>query len=90
MKKERRTRLFIDQFGKPWFAKTVAELRAAVGGGRVYKMYMDRTGGSVNGEGKLSQDRAVHVGYVVGSYWCTEYAIVEQEYAPVELVERPS
>jgi len=55
--------LYLDQYGNRWFARTVAELRAQIGGGRVSKMYIDAKGGETH-----------HVGYVVGQHWCTAYA----------------
>lgn len=55
--------LYLDQYGNRWFARTVAELRAQIGGGgsRVSKMYAERAGGDV------------HTGYVVGPHWCTAF-----------------
>ncbi len=60
--------LYLDQWGNRWFARTVAELRAQIGGGgsRVSKMYSERPGGG-----------DVHTGYVVGAHWCTAFAPVE-------------
>jgi hypothetical protein len=59
-------RLFIDQYGNRIYAKTVRELREKRGGGRVGKMYVDRG------------DKTLHIGYVVGNQWFTEYAPVER------------
>ena len=50
--------LYLDQFGSKYFAATIAELREAVGSGRVGKMYCD-----------LKDGEAVHVGYVIGRHW---------------------
>lgn len=58
--------LYLDQYGDPFWARTLAELREAVGGGRVEKMYVDKKDGST-----------VHCGYVVGDHWCTAYQPVE-------------
>lgn len=58
--------LYVSQSGQHYFARTVAELRATVGGGRVSKMYRDKKDG-----------RTVHVGYVVGRLWLTAYQPVE-------------
>jgi hypothetical protein len=60
--------LYIDQWGSKYWAKTVKELRRAVGmgGSRVAKMYRDKKDG-----------RVVHVGYVVGEHWLTAYRPVE-------------
>lgn len=58
--------LFIDQWGNHWTARTVSELRAKVGGGRVSKMYRDDKSG-----------KRYHVGYVIGRHWCDAYAPVQ-------------
>lgn len=60
--------LFIDQYGQPIWARTVKELRAKVGGGRVSKQYCDKKDG-----------RTVHNGYVVGDRWFTAYRPIEQD-----------
>ena len=56
-------RLYIDQYGSPIWAKTVKELHAKSGGGRISKMYI--------GDG-------VHVGYVVGGRWFSGYVPMNQ------------
>lgn len=63
-------RLFLDQYGNRFFARTVAELRKQIGmgGSRVSRMYCDRKDGTT-----------VAVGYVVGQHWCAEYAPVETQ-----------
>lgn len=66
MKKKQR-RLFIDQYGRTLYVYTIKELRQHVGGS-VSKMYIDKNDGSV-----------VHIGYVVGQYWFTEYQPVERK-----------
>lgn len=53
--------LYLDQFGNRWFARTVRELREAIGGGKVSRMFRDTANGTM------------HVGYVVGQHWCTAY-----------------
>lgn len=58
--------LYLDQFGNKWTASTVAELRRKIGGGRIAKMYADKTDG-----------RTMHTGYVVGQHWCTAFQPVE-------------
>ncbi len=58
--------LYIDQYGNSTWARTVRELRAKLGGGRVSKMYSDALDG-----------RALHVGYVVGQYWLNAFRPVE-------------
>lgn len=58
-----RTRLFIDQYGQKVWARSVRDLREQVGG-RVYRMYRDTPSGTM------------HVGYVVGSRWFSEFAPV--------------
>ena len=49
--------LYMDQFGNHFYARTVRELRAQIGGGgsRVFKMYADGNDGL-----------PLHVGYVIG------------------------
>ncbi len=60
--------LFIDQYGQPVWAKTLAELREKAGGGRASKQYGDKKDG-----------RTVHNGYVVGARWFTAFAPIEVE-----------
>lgn len=63
------TMLYIDQYGYKYKAGTIAELKKAVspyGSPRVSKMYQDKKDGGV-----------VHVGYVVGTHWCTAYKPVQ-------------
>lgn len=60
-------RYFRDQYGEPFQARTVRELRERVGGGHVSRMYRDKADGSV-----------VHVGYVIGRHWLQEWAVVER------------
>lgn len=61
-----RSRLFIDQYGSKIWARSVKDLREQAGG-RVSKMYRDLPDGSF-----------VHVGYVVGQRWFSEYAPVHR------------
>lgn len=61
-----RTRLFIDQYGQRFWARSVKDLREQIGG-RVSRMYRDAPGG------------AEHIGYVIGRNWLTEYAIVARK-----------
>lgn len=58
--------LFIDQYGNHYEARTVSELRAKVGGGRVSKMYVEDKSGKV-----------YHIGYVIGRHWCDAYVPVQ-------------
>lgn len=60
-------RLFIDQYGNRFFARTVKELRKQIGmgGSKVEKMYVDRKDGST-----------IHTGYVIGGHWLSMYAPV--------------
>ena len=60
-------RMFQDQYGNTFHARTVAELREEVGGGHVQRMFRDKASGP-----------PVHVGYVIGRHWLTEYAPVER------------
>lgn len=59
-------RTFIDQYGTIFTARTVKDLRAILGG-RYSRMYRDRP-----------LKPTVHVGYVIGHHWLTEYAVVER------------
>lgn len=63
-------RYFRDQYGEWFQAETVKALRAQIGGGgsRVSKMYRDKPKGP-----------PVHVGYVIGPHWLTEWARVERK-----------
>ena len=54
--------LYVDQYGGRWHASTVKELRDAIGGGRVSRMYVDGKDG-----------KTYHTGYVVGQLWCNAY-----------------
>jgi hypothetical protein len=55
--------LWVDQYGQHVWARTVKELRAKSGGGRISKMYVDAKDGSASR----------HVGYVVGGRWFTGF-----------------
>ena len=61
-------RLFIDQYGERIFAPTLRVLREEVGGGKISKMYRD-----------TKSSGTLHVGYVVGRRWFTEYVAVERK-----------
>lgn len=58
-------RLYIDQYGNRFGAKSVRELRKTIRG-RCSKMYVDRKDGTT-----------VHVGYVIGQHWLSMFAPVE-------------
>lgn len=60
-------RVFIDQYGQVFWAENVKDLQQKLGG-RVSKMYVDKKDGST-----------VHIGYVVGKLWLTEYQRVERK-----------
>lgn len=62
-------RYFRDQYGNWYKAETVKALRAQIGGGgsRVQRMFRDKKKGP-----------PVHVGYVIGGNWLTEWAPVER------------
>ena len=60
-------RLFLDQYGNRYFVNTVKELCQKVYYSKAKKMYCDKKDGTT-----------VHVGYVIGQYWMTEYAPVER------------
>lgn len=62
--------LYIDQYGQKLWAKTVKELREKAGGGRVFKIYVDKIAGEHAG-------KSVHCGYGVGSRWFSAFAPVE-------------
>ena len=58
--------LFIDQYGKPVWARTRKELQEKCGGGRVFKVYADKKSGGT-----------VHCGYGVGRRWFNAYRPIE-------------
>jgi len=60
----RPVRLFLDQYGNRFHARTVRELRAQIGNGssRVSLMCCDLPDGS-----------AARIGYVIGDHWLTAY-----------------
>lgn len=62
----RKHRVFINQYGRVYYARTLKELRAQIPG-RLSKMYQD-------GGGKI-----YHIGYVVGSEWLDMYESVARE-----------
>lgn len=57
--------LFLDQYGNPYWAKTLEELRSKCAG-RVSKMYVDKKDGT-----------SVWCGYVIGNRWLTAYRPIE-------------
>ncbi len=57
-------KLYIDQYGNKFYARTVKELREKIGGGTVSKMYCD---------GSKDFPGVFHVGYVIGSHWLTAF-----------------
>ena len=61
-------RLYLDQWGNKYFAKTVKELCKKVGYSKARRMYVDRKNGEVR-----------HIGYVVGPHWLTAYIPYEGE-----------
>lgn len=61
-------RLYIDQYGNCFYARTVRELCAKVGYSKASRMYADKKDG-----------QTVHIGYVVGAHWLTAYQPVEKE-----------
>lgn len=62
-------RMFVDQHGRVIFARTTKELREKTPG-RFSMMYVDKC---VDGK-----NVCLHVGYVVGARWFTEYMPVER------------
>jgi hypothetical protein len=62
-----RARMFRDQWGNTFFASSVRELRAQIGGGgsRVSPMYVNDKAGAT-----------YRTGYVVGPHWLEEWAPV--------------
>lgn len=68
MKKQKPARLFIDQYGGHYWARTVDELRKNIGGGSVSRMYCDGTDG-----------KTYATGYVIGKLWLSEFAPVRVE-----------
>ncbi len=61
-------KLYIDQWGNRWFAKTVKELCQKVGYSKARRMYVDKKDGSIK-----------HIGYAVGPHWLTAYIPYEGE-----------
>lgn len=59
-------KLYIDQYGNKFWARTLKELRAQIPG-RCSKMYVDKKDGST-----------VHTGYVIGQHWLTAFVPWEQ------------
>lgn len=64
MNKKPRARMFIDQYGSRFHARSVKDLCEQVGRSRAARMYRDTAQGTM------------HVGYVIGQHWLTEYAPV--------------
>jgi hypothetical protein len=64
--------VYIDQYGQKVWAQTVKELRERAGGGRVFKIYVDKVAGEHAG-------KTVHCGYGVGHRCFYAYALVEVE-----------
>jgi len=58
--------LYLDQYGNKFFARTVKELHQQIGG-KISKMYVDKTDGTTK-----------HVGYVIGQRWLTAHAPIER------------
>lgn len=68
--------LWIDQWGGMVRARTVKELKAKAGPGRVFKIYVD---GANDDAGKI-----FHVGYGVGRRWFTGYYAMRIDTDPPE------
>ena len=62
--------LFVDQYGDRIYAPTPRELREKAGGGRLFKVYVDKIAGDHAG-------KSVHVGYGVGHRWFNAFAPIE-------------
>jgi hypothetical protein len=60
------SRLFVDQCGNHFYARTVAALREQIPG-RCSIMYVDKTDGT-----------RWRTGYVIGDHWLTEFQRVEK------------
>ena len=60
-----------DQYGDGIWARTARELRAKAGGGRLFKIYADKTAG-------VHAGKTVHCGYGVGRRWFTAFAPIER------------
>jgi len=58
--------LYIDQYGGKLWAHTIKELREKAGGGRVFKIYVDKIGGQHAGH-------SCHIGYGIGRRWFHAY-----------------
>jgi hypothetical protein len=59
-------RTFIDQHNDVWTVDSIKELKRQIGASRAAKMYVD------------SKKGAIHIGYVIGELWLTEYTRVEK------------
>lgn len=64
--KQQPAHLWIDQYGGRIWARTVKELKAQAGPGKVFKIYADKKDG-----------RTVHTGYGIGARWFNRFAPVE-------------
>jgi hypothetical protein len=62
------TKLYVDQYGNRFYAKTVRELRSQIGmgGSRVSPMYIDKSDGTT-----------VKIGYVIGGHWLQAFQPIE-------------
>lgn len=61
--------LFVDQYGDRVVARNARELREKCGGGRLFKVYRDKTHGGTS--------RTVWIGYGVGRRWFEAFKPVE-------------
>jgi hypothetical protein len=52
------SRLWLDQHGQFFFARTIKEAHIAAGGGKISKVYIDTKDG-----------RTKHIGYCIGDRW---------------------
>ena len=63
--------LYVDQYGSHILARSTKELREKAGGGRLFKIYVDKIAGEHAG-------KSVHCGYGVGHRWFNAYAPMER------------
>jgi hypothetical protein len=67
-KQKQPIRMWLDQHGNHFVARTVKQAHAYCGGGRVSRMFVHTKDG-----------RFVHVGYIIGERWLTCFVRWEKE-----------
>lgn len=62
---------YIDQYGKTIWAKSLHDLQEKAGGGRIFKIFVDKIAGEHAG-------KSVHCGYGIGKRWFHAYVPFEK------------